>query len=47
MDFSTVSSLLTYLLTWVRVLIHNIEYALGKVDEHKAELEAATANDGE
>lgn len=45
MDFSTVSALLTYLLTWVRVIIHNIEYALGKYDEHSAALEAATADD--
>lgn len=45
MDFSTVSALLTYLLTWVRVIIHNIQYALGKYDEHSEALEAATADD--
>ncbi len=45
MDFSTVSALLTYLLTWIRVIIHNIQYALGKYDEHSAAIEAATADD--
>ena len=45
MDFKTVSALLTYLLTWVRVIIHNIQYALGKYDEHSEAIEAATADD--
>ena len=47
MDFAAVKELISYLLGWVRVLLHNIKYALGKYEEDSAALEEASKADAE
>lgn len=45
MDFANIKALISYLLNWVIIIVHNIKYALGQYEEHSVALEEASKAD--